>query len=86
MLRCYTALVCALLLAGCSAGGRQSTTPPLVPAATAKPAHAQFTIRIPLPGVTQAGKRAPAYVSTSTQSISIAMTDGGVPAAGSRRP
>lgn len=78
--RTLGALVAASLIAGCGGGGR--TTPPTA-AAIAGPkgqlARASITVVVPAPRPASRGRR-PAYVSSSTQSMTVAV-NGGAPVA-----
>jgi hypothetical protein len=61
-------MLIAILLAGCSGAGRTAT--PLAPATATGLSTARFVITVP-PRTTQSTKRAPAYISAATQSITI---------------
>ena len=73
-------LAIGALLSGCGGGGGTTSSLPSVPAGggitKAPSAAAKLVITVPA-AVTQSGARAPKYVSSNTQSVSIVETDGG---------
>jgi hypothetical protein len=73
-------MLCALMLASCSGGhGDQSSGSPVLPTSPPQTANeSAVTFNIVLPTASSAAlRRAPAYISGSTQSVSISVTPSG---------